>query len=240
MRVRNTVSTRIAAELRREIDAGTIGADGRFPTERELAARFDVARNTIRRAMNDLEASGQIVREIGRGTFISSATSSSGAGTGAAGDAGADSVPGTVVFTGSDISPRDLIEARLMIEPAAAAAAALNATDADIARLMAIQEASRGTSVMEEFEKQDAEIHRLLFSMTQNQLVQRMDTMIRSMRNNADWLAAKRRAYSADLKARYVVQHAAIIDAVRQRSPKAAREAMIVHLEEVRRTLLDG
>lgn len=229
--MRNTVSARIAAALERDIDAGAFDGAGRFPTERELADRFAVARNTVRRAMDALEQSGRISRQVGRGTFIT--------GPGVAGPGGSPASD-TMAALHADISPRDLIEARFMIEPAAAASAAANATDADIARLMQCQEASRATDIMEEFERQDAEIHRLLFAMTHNQLVQRIDAMIRSMRNNADWLAAKRRAYSADLKARYVDQHGAIIDAVRRRSPKAAREAMTVHLEEVRRALLES
>ena len=75
--------------------------------------------------------------------------------------------------------------------------------------------------------------------MCQNQLVIRMDQMLSAMRANADWLAAKRRAYTPALKARYVAQHADIIEGIRMRSPKAAREAMTAHLEEVRRALLE-
>lgn len=227
--MRNTVSTRISDVLRRDIESGVFGPDGRFPTERDLAERFGVARNTIRRAMDALETDGHITRQVGRGTFVTRSLSGEGAALSA--------ISGIVP---ADISPRDLIEARMMIEPAAAAAAAANATDADIELLMKAQAASEDTSVMEEFERYDAEIHQLIFAMTHNQLVQRIDEMLRSMRDNADWLAAKRNAYSSELKARYVSQHAAIIDAVRQRSPKAAREAMVAHLEEVRHALLDG
>ena len=66
------------------------------------------------------------------------------------------------------------------------------------------------------------------------------DEMLAGFRSNADWLAAKRQAYSPALKARYVAQHAEIIDAIRWRSPRAARAAMIKHLEEVRRALLES
>ncbi len=227
--MRNTVSTRISELLRRDIESGAFGPDGRFPTERDLAERFGVARNTVRRAMDSLENDGHITRQVGRGTFVTNTPSGENAALAAA-----------LGVVPADISPRDLIEARMMIEPAAAAAAAANATDADIELLMKAQAASEDTSVMEEFERYDAEIHQLIFAMTHNQLVQRIDEMLRSMRDNADWLAAKRNAYSSELKARYVAQHAAIIDAVRRRSPKAAREAMMLHLEEVRRALLEG
>lgn len=224
--MRNSVATRIADRLRDEIQAGAFAAEGRIPTERELAERFAVARNTVRRAIEDLESSGLVMRHVGRGTFLTAAAPLE--------------TPPPANAAESDISPRDLIEARLMLEPAAAAAAAINATDADLARLQQVQDASAATSLMEEFERHDAEIHRLLFSMTQNQVLLRFDAMLRDLRDNADWLAAKRRSYSDAQKARYVAQHSEIIRAIRARSPKAAREAMASHLEEVRRVLLEG
>jgi DNA-binding FadR family transcriptional regulator len=185
--------------------------------------------------MDVLEASGKISREVGRGTYITSPPDSK---VETIWPNANDQEP--LLLPKRDVSPRDLIEARMMVEPAAAAAAAINATDADIALLMQAQVASTNTHIMEEFEKQDAEIHRLLFAMTHNDIVQHIDLMIRSLRDDADWLAAKRRAYSETLKARYVAQHAAIIDAVVNRSPTAAREAMTRHLEEVRRALLES
>ncbi len=224
--MRNSVATRIADRLRDEIQAGAFAAEGRIPTERELAERFAVARNTVRRAIEDLQSSGLVIRHVGRGTFLTAADPVETPRPANAGE--------------SDISPRDLIEARLMLEPAAAAAAAINATDADLLRLQQVQDASAATSLMEEFERCDAEIHRLLFSMTQNQVLLRFDAMLRDLRDNADWLAAKRRSYSDAQKARYVAQHSEIIRAIRTRSPKAAREAMASHLEEVRRVLLEG
>jgi len=222
------LADRIARELSQAIAAGEFAGSGRMPTERELAARFGVARNTVRRAMQTLTSDGRISRQVGRGTFIAEGVELA--------------APGLVAAQSilTDISPRDLIEARLLIEPQAAAAAAANATDADVQRLTRAQDASRTTDVMEEFERQDAEIHRLLFVMTRNSVMLHVDHALCGMRANADWLAAKRRAYSQELKARYVKQHADIIEAVRLRSPKAAREAMTVHLEEVRRALLEG
>lgn len=222
------LADRIARELAQAIAAGEFDGSGRMPTERELAARFGVARNTVRRAMQALTDDGRISRQVGRGTFLAD-----GAELAAPGLASAQ-----LVLT--DISPRDLIEARLLIEPQAAAAAAANATEADILRLTRAQDASLATDIMEEFERQDAEIHRLLFAMTRNSVMAQIDNTLCGMRANSEWLAAKRRAYSQELKARYVKQHADIIEAVRLRSPRAAREAMTLHLEEVRRALLEG
>ena len=216
----------LAATLHDRIDAGEWRRTGRLPAERELAKEFGVARNTVRHAVSILEEDGILIREIGRGTFVRNQPKSRHLG--------------SAMADVSDVSPRDLIDARLMVEPAVAATAAANATDADIVKLEHAQAASQATDEIAEFEYYDAEIHKLLFAMAQNQVIVHIDEILAGFRSNADWLAAKRQAYSPALKARYVAQHAEIIDAIRRRSPKAARAAMITHLEEVRRALLES
>ncbi len=215
----------VASDLRQRLDAGEWRATGRMPPERELAEQFGIARNTVRHAISLLQSEGLVTRQIGRGTFIRGG----GPGNG----------PALPHQAANEISPKDLIDARLLIEPAAAAAAAANATDSDLAELDRIQAASAATEEMETFELHDAALHKRLFAMTHNQLIVRVEEMLGAMRANADWLAAKRQAYSPALKARYVAQHGEIVEAIRRRSPKAAREAMIAHLEEVRRALLE-
>ncbi|MDI4632408.1 GntR family transcriptional regulator [Pelomonas sp. V22] len=44
---------------------------GRLPPERELSERFDVARETLRRCLRELEAEGLLNRKQGAGTFVS-------------------------------------------------------------------------------------------------------------------------------------------------------------------------
>ena len=52
------------------IQEGQIGANECLPSERELCARFDVSRVTIRKAVDELEAEGVIYRFPGKGTFV--------------------------------------------------------------------------------------------------------------------------------------------------------------------------
>ena len=49
-----------------------LGADGRLPTERQLAEDLGVTRSSIRYALGILEAQGQVSREVGRGTYLRS------------------------------------------------------------------------------------------------------------------------------------------------------------------------
>ncbi len=53
----------------RELIAGSRPGD-RLPSERELSARWGVARMTVRHAMDTLVAEGLVVRRQGSGTYV--------------------------------------------------------------------------------------------------------------------------------------------------------------------------
>jgi GntR family phosphonate transport system transcriptional regulator len=65
-----TLWRQIGSAIENDIRAGRVPAGQPLPTERELAKRFTVARQTIRRAMADLEQQGIISIQQGRGTFV--------------------------------------------------------------------------------------------------------------------------------------------------------------------------
>lgn len=60
----------IERQLAAQIGDGTLAPGGRLPTEAEMAARFAVNRHTIRRALEELQRSGLIRVEQGRGSFV--------------------------------------------------------------------------------------------------------------------------------------------------------------------------
>ncbi|WP_395450404.1 phosphonate metabolism transcriptional regulator PhnF [Aminobacter sp. UC22_36] len=62
----------IADQIRQAISAGTLGADGRLPTEMALSERFGVNRHTLRSAIAALVQEGMLRAEQGRGTFVES------------------------------------------------------------------------------------------------------------------------------------------------------------------------
>ncbi|MBA3516888.1 MAG: GntR family transcriptional regulator [Rhizobiales bacterium] len=65
--------------VRALIDAGKWPAGSQIPSEDRLCAMLGVSRITIRHAIRNLEASGFLRREHGRGTFVRSATLVAGA-----------------------------------------------------------------------------------------------------------------------------------------------------------------
>jgi len=60
----------VGETLLQEIDQGVLSPGERLPTDADLAARFQVNRHTVRRALAHLQNEGLLRVERGRGTFI--------------------------------------------------------------------------------------------------------------------------------------------------------------------------
>ena len=61
---------RVAVALRGDIDRGRWRTGEQMPTELELVKQFEVSRNTVRQALNELLAMNLVTRRQGRGTFV--------------------------------------------------------------------------------------------------------------------------------------------------------------------------
>jgi GntR family transcriptional regulator of arabinose operon len=70
--------TQVATILKERILTGTWRDGENIPTEKALSVEFDVARGTVRQALQKLEAEGYLRREQGRGTFVRLAKHSNG------------------------------------------------------------------------------------------------------------------------------------------------------------------
>ncbi len=64
-----TAYERIAAELRRRLDAGEFTSSSPLPSEAALVAEYGVSRNTVRRAYQHLVETGAVVIRHGAGAF---------------------------------------------------------------------------------------------------------------------------------------------------------------------------
>src|SRR5277367_3820180 len=92
----------------------------KLPTERQLCALYDVGRATVRRVLGELKELGLITQTVGSGTYVAKDV--------------ADRLPQGAPPQGST-SPADLMEARLVFEPALIDLVIRNATPADFAAL---------------------------------------------------------------------------------------------------------
>ena len=83
----------------------------RLPAERQLAEELGVSRPTIREALAALELMGVVDTHVGAGTFVRELPGDTEVATSAA---------------AGDASPSEVLQARLLVEPATARLAALN------------------------------------------------------------------------------------------------------------------
>jgi GntR family uxuAB operon transcriptional repressor len=198
---------------------GTLAPGAKLPTERELAKRFSLPRNAVRKTLAQLEAVGSITRHVGRGTFLAGAA------------------PATSAQLAADTSPAELMEARLRIEPALAELIVTNATPADFERMeMCIDKAERAAT-LDEFELWDAALHQALATATHNRFIIRVLDMVAAVRDQAEWGKLKDRIVTPERRLTYQQEHRDIVRALRGRDATRARESILAHLQHARRNL---
>jgi DNA-binding FadR family transcriptional regulator len=208
----------IRAFLLEAVAQGAVGPGGKLPTERELAARFDLPRNTVRKTLAQLEAEGTITRHVGRGTFLADT-----------GGFPADSITHT--------SPAELMDARVRLEPAMAELIVTNATPADFDRMeTCLDRAERGTT-LDDFEVWDAALHQALAAATHNRFITRVFDMATAVRHQTEWGKLKDRVVTPERRLKYQEEHRAIVNALKARDADSARAAILAHLQHARRNL---
>lgn len=200
---------------------GALAPGSRLPTERELAQRFAVPRNAVRKMLAQLEAEGCITRHVGRGTFL--AHTSGGTGELAAGAA--------------HTSPAELMEARLRLEPVLAELIVTHATPSDFDRMEVCLERAERAGTLDEFELWDAALHEAMAAATHNGFVARVLSMVTAARQQAEWGKLKDRIVTPERRIRYQEEHRAIVSALKARDAEQARLAIVAHLEHARRNL---
>ncbi len=208
----------IRAFLLEAVAQGAIGPGGKLPTERELANRFALPRNTIRKTLAQLEAEGAITRHVGRGTFLADA-----------GGFPADSITHT--------SPAELMEARMRLEPALAELIVTNATPADFDRMETCLDRAESGATLDDFEVWDAALHQAMAAATHNRFVIRVFDMATAVRHQTEWGKLKDRVVTTERRLKYQTEHRAIVDALKARDADRARAAILAHLQHARRNL---
>lgn len=211
----------IAQSLKSRIEAGE-WAEHRIPPERDLAADFGVARNTIRRAMMMLREEGTIWRHVGRGTFI---------------------VPEVDAFSEAvarmrKASPGDMMEVRLVLEPHAASIAAVSASTSELKSVEEAHRHAKDACEIAMFEHWDAEFHDRIVASGRNELFRDICSLVGALRNQDAWFEMKQRSFSEARRAAYCLEHEAILAALLRHDPDAAANAMRAHLLSVRANLL--
>lgn len=213
----------VAEKIARSISSGDYAPGDRLPGERELANVHEVSRPTIREAIIALEIDGLVEVRVGSGVYVLN-TMPRGS-----------SVP-------MDIGAFELTEARLLIEGEAAALAATQITDAELAELDALLvEMDRANAKGDgSGEIADRKFHELIAAITRNGAMAASVEQLWTIRNRSPQCVrtfekTRNKGYKPVLN-----EHEAIIDALRSRSAADARAAMRAHLGRVLEYLLDA
>lgn len=215
----------IAARLRRAIEAGVYADGDQLPPERHLATAFETTRSTVRRAIQQLEGAGLVVRRVGSGTFITFS-----------GPLRLEPDSREIIDL---ISPLQLIETRFAIEPHMARLAAVHATGRDLEMMKTVMDHLDACGDDKDaFTRWDSEFHLLLARCSRNPLIYRIYQMINDVRTHAQWGEMKEQILLADKIAAYNAQHRGILDALFQRDGASAAKRIRAHLETARADLI--
>jgi GntR family transcriptional regulator, uxu operon transcriptional repressor len=201
-------------------ESGELRAGSRLPTERALSESMAVPRSAVRQALGALEREGVITRHVGRGTFLADLAT-------------------TAAPIDLSTSPAEIMDTRLMIEPEVAAHAARSATPSDLEQITRCMDRGNACEAYVDFEAWDSAFHRAIAASVHNGLLLRMFDTMNAARDLPLWGKSKLRSATAERRAAYEDQHAAIVAALEDRDPNLARSSMREHLESVRTNLLN-
>ena len=213
----------ISAYLQRAIETGAYGEGDRLPPERELAATFQAARSTVRRALDQLEKAGLVSRRLGSGTFVGATTAANR----------------KTHDLADQVSPIQLIEARLAVEPFTTRLAVLHATRRNLDDMeLVLKHAEESLADKDDFSKWDGEFHLLIAHASGNPLLINVYRQINHVRLHAQWDAMKEKILTPDVVTAYNRQHRAIFNALNERDAQRAQALITEHLEKAREDLV--
>lgn len=192
----------------------------KIPNEFELAEELNVGRSTVREAIKALVSRNVLVVKRGVGTFISSKA-------GVADDPlGLDFVKDRAKLA------QDLLEVRFMIEPEIASIAAIKATEEELIHLTELcDEVEKLILSKENHRKKDIEFHTEIAKISKNQVVA---TLIPIIDKSIEIFIELTKSA---LEKETIETHRDIVEAIRNKDPKGAYDAMYLHLVYNRRNL---
>ncbi|MDJ0684444.1 MAG: FadR/GntR family transcriptional regulator [Alphaproteobacteria bacterium] len=217
---------KVADQIEGMIRSGELVAGERLPSERELAARLGVSRPTVREAMIALEIAGLVEVRTGSGVYVLQRRQKPAGGFSVLRDIGA--------------GPLELIDARLIIEPAIAKCAAQRVTTPQLEAITAAVNAMKAAGDSVAHRKADEAFHTAIAAACGNGvLVSIVQEMWREMFSPLFERMGHLTGLVPDRHSDTTDEHTAIYDALIRRDAEAAEAAMRDHLTSVRVILLE-
>jgi DNA-binding FadR family transcriptional regulator len=203
--------------LRTYIQQASLSHQEQLPPERQLAETLGITRNRLRTGLKKLAAEGLIWRHVGKGTFFGQRLQP------ARGSYSADQLHDLT-------NPREVMTARLAIEPPLARLAALHATGRELFDISRCLDQMAIVGNWNEWEQLDLRLHRLIAEAANNALMLVMFDTVQVNRNRKMWGRLRQfvgEKPAIDLATR---EHTQIVAALHNRDAEIAESAMRSHL----------
>lgn len=209
-----------------EILEGNVAPGERLPNERELALQLGASRSAVREAIKVLQAQGVVTSQTGRrgGTRVAT-----GQGVALARVLRLHVALGAISFD-------EVTSTRVVLERAAAEAAAHSIDDDGVNLLQGIVAEMQSTEGVEEFNELDTRFHVTIALLGANRLVRDLTIAIREA-VAARILEGERESDWEPLRARLNEEHAGILEALRMRDGRLATERCEAHIRGAHRAI---
>lgn len=217
---RASVSDQIFDQMLAMISAGEWKSGEKILSEHELAAMFQVSRNSVRAALQKLSALGLLESRQGEGTFVSNESAS---------NIYFNSLLPSLMWGNFEL--QEILEFRKIIEIETVKLAAERATPEEIQQLEQVEEQMRG-EVREgqpydkkKFARQDMYFHEIIVRSARNSVLNRVYSIVK------DALVANQLLIQEIIGPKYTfVYHPKILEAIRNRDKETAGRLMEEHL----------
>jgi DNA-binding FadR family transcriptional regulator len=212
--VHSQVTDRIGISIVR----GDIVAGDTLPSEMQICEMIDVSRTVVREAIRTLTGKGLVESRPKSGTRVRPPQQWN--------QLDPDVLRWRLETSDMDSYLAKLFQLRCAVEPAAAALAAVRAGEDDLARIRSGYEGMAAAKVNEKFVAADIAFHQAIYFATRNEFFWPIAQMFEITLRQSFTIAAR-----GSHRARALVEHRALLDAIATRDSEGAREATDVLLK---------
>jgi len=220
-RSRNSLVDHVAQDLRETILARKLQPGEFLPSQKDLAAQYDVGLSTVHEAIQVLTALGLVESHPGKGTWVRQ-------------DATSTLLHPTAVKARlGELNARQLFEARSVIEVGLSKFAAQRATDQDVQRIRAAMQAMEAAQDNDAFVEADIEFHLAVAQAGHNGLLEQFYHVARELLSE---VAIELIALPTVKEASMPLQ-AAVAKAIEQHNVPKAEKAALAHMKYIEELL---
>jgi DNA-binding FadR family transcriptional regulator len=216
--VRN-VHSQVADRIGSSIVRGDIAVGDALPSEMQLCEMIDVSRTVVREAIRTLTGKGLVEARAKSGTRVRPPEQWN--------QLDPDVLRWQLETSDVDSYLAKLFQLRCAVEPSAAAVAASEATADDIARIRLGCDGMAAAKTNEDFVVADIAFHQAIYFATRNEFFWPIAQMFEITLRQSFTIAAK-----GSHRARALLEHRAVLDAIAAHDAEGAREATTILLNQ--------